>query len=279
MYRQSSPNTTAVIDPPYPNILFKEGYQGSEIARMQTYLNTISETYYPSIGKLTVDGVFGLKTKEAIMEYQALSGLKMDGIIGRNTWDNIVYVYNSIASGSQATWPGITLHAGSRSTDVKYMQQNLNELCNTYTPINTQNVDSVYGANMTEAVRLFQKQFGLTADGKLGHRTWDSINSVMQSVRSGSPAGVSTPYPGSPAHTGTRGDSVRFIQGYLDTLRNKLGYTWPDLRIDGVFGQSTHDAVVTFQSICSMKSDGIVGPETWGRIIYEYNGVVENSQS
>jgi hypothetical protein len=58
-------------------------------------------------------------------------------------------------------------------------------------------------------------------------------------------------YPGSYLQKGTTGEHVRFIQQQLN------------LKIDGIFGDKTHDAVEGLQRKHGLKVDGIVGPKTW----------------
>lgn len=54
---------------------------------------------------------------------------------------------------------------------------------------------------------------------------------------------------------GSRGESVKWLQWEL----NKRGAA---LQIDGVFGQKTKDAVITYQQNNGLDPDGIVGPKT-----------------
>lgn len=55
---------------------------------------------------------------------------------------------------------------------------------------------------------------------------------------------------------GDKGEDVRRIQQRL----RQYGYL--DTAADGVFGQSTYDAVVWFQKKNGLKADGVVGPAT-----------------
>lgn len=55
------------------NIL-RKGSRGNEVKTLQASLNLI------------VDGIFGDLTDEAVKEFQRLNGLKVDGIVGNNTW-------------------------------------------------------------------------------------------------------------------------------------------------------------------------------------------------
>lgn len=55
----------------------KLGSKGSEVKTLQTKLG------------LTVDGVFGPKTEEAVKKYQKEKGLSVDGIVGPKTWNSL----------------------------------------------------------------------------------------------------------------------------------------------------------------------------------------------
>lgn len=60
---------------------------------------------------------------------------------------------------------------------------------------------------------------------------------------------------------GSRGSSVEQLQNNL----NKLGYNCGNA--DGIFGQGTYNAVVSFQRNNELGVDGIVGNGTWNKIL------------
>ncbi len=64
------------------------GSKGRMVVDLQKYLNTVSEKF-KSIPKLVVDGIFGPKTKEAVLEFQKLFNLEQDGIVGQITWETL----------------------------------------------------------------------------------------------------------------------------------------------------------------------------------------------
>lgn len=254
-----------VISPVYPGTALRSGSSGSEVARMQTYLNALRTAQYPTLPRLTVDGRFGASTRQAVEAFQALKGLTADGVIGRNTWDAIVCAYNNIASGSANTYPGIALRQGSSGQDVRHMQSYLNDLAKTYTAINTQTVDGKYGANMAAATRRFQRQMGLSADGVIGQNTWNKIVAVHTTREN-----VVTPYPGYVLRQGASGDNVRYIQSYLNA-------TGASLTVDGRFGSGTQRAVVAFQAQHNLTADGIVGSATWAALVRAFNAALAAS--
>ena len=57
------------------------GASGAGVTELQTRLNLAGAT-----PQLKVDGDFGPKTHRAVRRYQALSGLKADGVAGKHTW-------------------------------------------------------------------------------------------------------------------------------------------------------------------------------------------------
>lgn len=65
----------------YP--LIKQGSRGVYVLVAQDGLNTLG---YRTGG---LDGIFGSQTKNAVLTYQRLRGLAVDGIIGCNTWRSL----------------------------------------------------------------------------------------------------------------------------------------------------------------------------------------------
>lgn len=243
------------VSPSFSGTLLKNGSTGSEVARVQTYLNALRGT------GLRVDGIYGSKTVQAVRAFQQASGLAADGTVGRATWNALIGQYNARFGGSADTYPGIALRNGLRGQDVLRMQQHLNVIANTYTAVNKQTEDGIHGANMTNAVRRFQKQHGLTADGIVGPATWNKIVAVR-----GRNAAVTTPFERN-LSVGSSGDAVRFVQSYLSAA----GYP---VAVDGVFGSRTGQAVRSFQQAKGLKADGIVGRSTHSALVQAFNNTL-----
>ena len=58
----------------------RRGDTGDDVTYLQTLLCDVGET-------LKADGKFGDKTEKAVKDFQILSGLTPDGIVGPKTWD------------------------------------------------------------------------------------------------------------------------------------------------------------------------------------------------
>ncbi len=63
----------------YSSALSKMGSQGAEVEKIQTELK--NRGYYSG----NIDGIFGTKTKNAVMNFQRDNGLQVDGIVGEKT--------------------------------------------------------------------------------------------------------------------------------------------------------------------------------------------------
>ena len=179
---------------------------------------------------------------------------------------------NNPAAYADPVYPGTPLRTGSSGASVALMQQHLNSLANLYTGINKLTVDGRFGANTKNAVIRFQKQFSLNPDGVIGRLTWNSILAVDNALMSGNATDVTTRYNGL-LTTNSRGDQVRFLQSYLNKIREKNNYMWPTLTVDGIYGRNTALAVSGFQTVSGIAVDGKVGQNTWNKVVPAFNSV------
>lgn len=84
--------------------------------------------------------------------------------------------------------------------------------------------------------------------------------------------GVPLSFPGTPLTVGSSGFEVRTIQTQLNSISDSFPAI-PKLRVDGVFGPLTQDAVRTFQQVFNLPVTGIVDFATWYRISNIYVAV------
>lgn len=89
------------------------GSRGSEVTELQKLLN--SKGSY----NLAADGIFGDKTKAAVMDYQKKNNLDVDGIVGTNTWGALSQA-NTSSSGSPASTPAASTPAETKAPTFEY---------------------------------------------------------------------------------------------------------------------------------------------------------------
>ncbi len=68
------------------------GSSGSKIRQIQEQLNAIANAY-PALPKISVDGIFGENTQNAVKKFQQIFGLPATGIIDYSTWYEIQEIY------------------------------------------------------------------------------------------------------------------------------------------------------------------------------------------
>jgi N-acetylmuramoyl-L-alanine amidase len=105
-----------------------------------------------------------------------------------------------------------------------------------------------YDASVERAVRAFQQQRGLSADGVVGRTTWRALDEARWHLGDR----VLVHLPGSLQ----AGDDVLTLQRRLLDLGFKTG------RVDGRFGPGTEAAVRDFQRNVGIPPDGTCGPAT-----------------
>lgn len=87
---------------PYPGVPLVVGESGEAVRTLQTYLNRISDVY-TEIPKLTVDGVYGPGTENAVRIYQEVFGLTPSGAVGAETWNSIAETYRTLVQGDEGS--------------------------------------------------------------------------------------------------------------------------------------------------------------------------------
>ena len=126
--------------------------------------------------------------------------------------------------------------ADTRIDTVREVQRWLNASCGAHLA-----TDNIYGpATRRALICTLQRAIGTTADGVVGPKT----RAALPTIRIGS-----------------RGTVVRVAQAFLVCRGYKSAY------VDGDFGDDTKEAVIAFQKACGLERDGVIGKNTWRKLI------------
>lgn len=77
----------------------EQGDTGIRVEHLQYMLNTLS-AYIPEIPSVTIDGIFGNRTREAVLAAQRRFGLPQTGVVNGRTWDEIYDQFSGIETTS-----------------------------------------------------------------------------------------------------------------------------------------------------------------------------------
>ena len=212
----------------------------------------------------------------------AEAGLAPYEILQRYYGNDLEIVRNVPVGSIEASAPPVALRLGSSSDDVRTVQIRLNRISDNYPSIpKVAAVDGIFLEDTQAAVEQFQRIFDLTPDGIVGPSTWYAIERIYNSVKRLSELNseglsleeVTNQYP-EVLRLGSTGIGVSNLQYFIDYLSAFYGLI-PSVDIDGVFGQSTEDAVRAAQTVLGLDSDGVVGEITWNAIYNAYRGIIE----
>ena len=169
----------------YPGTALRRGTSGPSVVTVQVMLNRISQSY-PAIPKIpSVDGIFGIRTENAVRAFQGIFDLTVDGIVGRATWYALVRIYVAVTRLAELrsqgqrfyanSWAHEPINQGDTGVKVEHLQYMLSVLAEFIPEIPSVTVDGIYGNATRNAVLAAQRRFGLPQTGEVDFDTWDEI--------------------------------------------------------------------------------------------------------
>ena len=88
-------NYQSAIGEPYPGRFLVEGDRGESVEVIQRYISRIGRVD-PGIPEIDVDGIFGPRTKAAVVAIQKQLGVEENGAIGPVEWVEIIMRGNNL---------------------------------------------------------------------------------------------------------------------------------------------------------------------------------------
>lgn len=95
MYINSSTYISGVPSS-WPGYNLTIGSRGDKVKQMQQQLNRIAQNY-PAIPKVSIDGIYGKNTANAVKEFQRIFKLPQSGIVDYATWYEISNIYVAVS--------------------------------------------------------------------------------------------------------------------------------------------------------------------------------------
>lgn len=173
----------------YEKVL-KKGSRGPSVKILQYYLCFLSY-FNLKLPYVAVDGIFGDETRDAVLAFQSLYGLDVDGIVGIDTWDMIQNAYAGVLTSlpdeyrsySSLLYPGYIITTGASGKVVEQLQTYLKTIAANNPSIPDVTVDGYYGEETKKAVLAVQKLEGIEQNGQVGVLTWNAIVNLYNQFR------------------------------------------------------------------------------------------------
>ncbi|MEO1431091.1 MAG: peptidoglycan-binding protein [Cyanobacteria bacterium J06633_8] len=151
---------TNAIDCPTFKPTLRIGNSGQDVKEMQKRLKKRFASIYASNLQIDVDGIFSSQTERAVKYLQCLAFLETTGITDAATWNFICDGVKSLP----------ILRQNSTGNKVKLLQETLKDYDFYHGAINGH-----FDANTEIAVKAFQADYDLIADGIIGEKGWATL--------------------------------------------------------------------------------------------------------
>jgi N-acetylmuramoyl-L-alanine amidase len=159
--------------------VFRHGDRGSAVAEIRAKLEQLGLLERSPGDRQAGDAVFDEATDLAVRGFQQGRGLRVDGVVGPETYRAL----------DEAHWRfgdrllSYTVAHPTVGDDVAALQQRLLDL-----GFDTGRCDGIFGRSTEAALKEFQRNVGLRADGTLGPGTLRALDQLRRTVTGGSPS-------------------------------------------------------------------------------------------
>ncbi len=235
-----TPAAAPAATPAASNLLvgLKVGARNDQVKRLQQILSAAGFT-----GVGSADGIFGIRTVNALSSFQNSKGLPATAIVDEATAAALEAIGTGAPHNPVATNPLLGLQYGATGVAVKQLQEALIAAGVTVRG----GADSRFGNATMAALKQYQSARGLPQSGKVDDATASALAS------GGTVSGGTSPSPFAGLKPGSLGNSVKDLQSALI----KAGITVRG-GADGIFGPATVNAIKAFQKSQGQAESGIV---------------------
>ncbi len=270
----------------YPGTPLRLGDTGEDVYTIQFELNAISNNY-PLIPKIyPVNYTFDENTENAVKTFQRIFGLTPDGIVGRQTWYKLVYLYTGLLKLSELDSLGIDLSTtsyisavspkepldiGSTGEEVLFIQYMLSVISQLYINIPPTDVTGTYSINTKNAVSALQRYYSLPITGVVDRKTYDTVYSAYITTAK---------YLDLQGYTfedflSLREINVTSIQKKINLISKRRRDIMP-VTVTGLIGPKTRDGILKIKSLYNINSKYLLDTPTIKAINTE-SDIFENS--
>lgn len=267
----------------------RAGSSGTAVRAVQFYLRRLA-AYYSDVPRVAVDGKFGAATTRAVKAWQSRTGLTVDGVVGRLTFQSLYDAAQALeASGPVVRTvslpaPAATLRPGDTGAAVLRLNRLLLFLSQWIPEINftaSDTPDNTFDLELEIAVRSAQRYFGLTETGAVTAADWKVFRDAAEQLLAANPAGPSPKpggvWPASALALGSAGPAVLQVQKWLNIIA-AADQTADFVPETGLFDTETQAALESYQLTAGLETLGVVDADTWESLRLAAQGLCRECQ-
>lgn len=176
----------------------------------------------------------------------------------------------SMKSCMNRNFSNIKMKIGEKGEEIKKLQTMLMDLVEFYPSLPSIEIDGIYGENTKKVVKRFQELMGIYDTGIVDINTWNKLQLIHSKKKalevnlrcSNERETKNIEEQNNVIKEGSNGKYVFELQEYINKVSNFFP-SIPKVTIDGIFGPKTKNALIIFQRMFNLESDGIAGEITW----------------
>lgn len=172
----------------------RQGDTGGPVVTVQYFL-TLLGRFVSFIPDISIDGIYGRATANAVSSFQRYKGLPVTGEIDEGTWENLYSAYkgvvdyldkeNQLLDVPTQPYPGVVLKRGDVGPSVRVFKEYLAYIGKVFFEAQPVAVNNIFDLRTQNAVREFQRIFELPQTGQVDETTWNTIADVYRTLRLG----------------------------------------------------------------------------------------------
>lgn len=155
------------------------GDKGSEVLRLQHYLNTFIRIFGGRrISPVNANGNFDDMTMDCVTAFQKLKKLPLTGVADKDTWLELIKACDGFrATGNtKKEYPGAPVVKGSRGDSVVFVQNALNAIKSVISGKSDIISDGICGEKTQNEIKEIQTLFGFRPDGVVEEKLWRALS-------------------------------------------------------------------------------------------------------
>jgi hypothetical protein len=171
--------------------LYRINDKEAAIEEIQKYLHFVNDRVHEDIGRIAIDGIFGMETEIAVRNYQDIIALENTGRIDYETFTELYKSYKEAeflmrAEDFLIDSSLFPLKEGDQGNSVLLLNLMLDELSYVYTDISKVKLNNYYSKLTAEAVMDMRKIFMLPESREFDAKAYERMMYEIE-VRSAAP--------------------------------------------------------------------------------------------